>query len=66
MATLTKLADLGDRDVLDELLERIAQLEAQEGPGYGPCLKFYTRLATRIQDQSDEGRHNVYHQRNRI
>lgn len=56
MATLTKLADLGDRDVLDELLERIAQLEAQEGPGYGPCLKFYKRLATRIQDQSDEGR----------
>jgi len=49
MSVVTKLADLDpEGDVLEELLTRIEQLEAQEGPGYGPCLAFYKRLADRI------------------
>jgi len=49
MGIVTKLADLNpEGDVLEELLERIEQLESQEGPGYGPCLAFYNRLADRI------------------
>lgn len=53
MSNLTKLADLGDQSVYKELLERIEQLEAQDGPGYGPCLEFYKRIATRIEDGDD-------------
>ena len=45
MSNVTKLADLGDRSACTELLERIEQLEAQDGPGYGVCLEFYKRLA---------------------
>ena len=48
MSNLTKLADLGDKPVLQELLERIEQMEAQDGPGYGPCLKFYKRIVADI------------------
>jgi len=48
MSDLTKLADFGDRSVHAELLERIEQLEAQDGPGYGPCLEFYKRIAADI------------------
>ena len=48
---VTSLTDLAsDGDVLHELLTRIEQLEAQDGTGYGPCLKFYKRLAKRIDD----------------
>lgn len=48
---VTNLTDLaGDGDVLQELLTRIEQLEAQEGGGYGPCLEFYKRIAKRIDD----------------
>lgn len=53
MSNLTKLADLGDRDALTELLERIEQLESQDGPGYGVCLEFYKRIAKRIEDADD-------------
>ena len=49
MNIVTKLADLNpEEDVLEELLERIEQMETQEGPGYGPCLAFYKRLADRL------------------
>jgi len=51
---VTSLTDLAsDGDVLQELLTRIAQLEAQDGAGYGPCLEFYKRLAKRIEDADD-------------
>ncbi len=44
MSSLTKLADLGDRDAITELRERIEQLESQDGPGYATCLDFYKRI----------------------
>jgi hypothetical protein len=48
---VTSLTDLaGDGDVLQELLTRIEQLEAQDTGGYGPCLAFYKRIAKRIED----------------
>lgn len=51
VTSLTNLAS--DGDVLQELLTRIEQLEAQDGAGYGPCLEFYKRIAKRIEDGDD-------------
>ncbi len=51
---VTSITDLAsDGDVLQELLTRIEQLEAQDGAGYGPCLEFYKRIAKRIEDADD-------------
>ena len=45
---VTSLTDLASDDVVQELLTRIKQLEAQDGSGYGPCLNFYKRLAAHV------------------
>jgi len=51
VTSLTNLAS--DGDVLQELLTRIEQLDAQESGGYGPCLEFYKRIAKRIEDADE-------------
>lgn len=53
MSNVTSLTDLAGDDVVQELLTRIKQLEAQDGAGYEPCLKFYKRLATQCVDSRE-------------
>jgi hypothetical protein len=42
--------NLGDQDILVELLERVGQLEAQNDTH---CLEFYKRIVKRIEDGDD-------------
>lgn len=58
MSNLTKLADLGDKTAYEELLERIEQLETQDGPGYGPCLEFYKRIVACMERREEKAFHD--------